>query len=113
MDQNQSDDSPPMGKLSKRIVFTETDHHHAQLLVRLQYDGLKQSQFFREFVRGYIEGDENIQRFIDDVKPQSAKKKTKSQKHRQQGKRDAAQLRLNEDQIEDIFDLIAEEHPDL
>ncbi|MAH47322.1 hypothetical protein CMI37_15970 [Candidatus Pacearchaeota archaeon] len=102
------------GNLNKRVVFTENDHRHAKLLVRLRYDGLTQSGFFRHLITGYIEGDERIQEFIDSVKTQSLKKKGKSKKLRHQGKQNIQELGLGEQKlIEDLFDLIAEEHPDL
>ncbi len=102
------------GNLNKRIVFTDNDHRHAKLLVRLRYDGLTQSDFFRQVITGYIEGDERIQEFIDDVKKQSLKKKAQSKRLRAQGQQQVQDLALgDENLIEDLFDLIAEEHPDL
>jgi|TARA_R110000824_G_scaffold14428_1_gene61401 hypothetical protein len=102
------------GKLNKRIVFTENDHRHAQLVTRLRYDSLTQSDFFRSIVTGYIQGDERIAEFVDDVKQQSEKRKTKSKKLRTKGKNNIYALGLDDKQlIDDIFDTIAEEHPDL
>ena len=64
-------DDTNYGKNDKRIVFTDTDHRHAQLLVRLRTDGLKQAQFFRSLITGYIDQDERIVSFFDDIKEQS------------------------------------------
>ena len=44
------------GKLNKRIVFTENDHRHAQLVLKLKHDGMRQSDFFRSIITGYIAG---------------------------------------------------------
>ena len=66
------------GKLTKRIVFTENDHRHAQLILKLKHDGMKQSQFFRSLVTAYI----------DD-------------------------FGFTDGEIENIFDLIEEEYPEL
>ncbi len=101
------------GRNDKRIVFTDTDHRHAQLLVRLRTDGMKQSQFFRALITGYINQDDRIVSYFDDIKPQSKSKKTKSNKLRKEGKDLMSATGFSNDQIEDIFDLIAEEHPDL
>lgn len=101
------------GKLNKKIVFTENDHRHAQLIVRLRHDDLMQSTFFRAFITGYLQQDERILSFIDDIKEQSVKKKTKSNRLRKKGKQIMADSGFSEEQIGDIFDLIAEEHPDL
>ena len=47
------------GKNTKKIVFLDTDHRHAQLILRLRHHGLTQSDFFRALISGYIEGDED------------------------------------------------------
>lgn len=101
------------GKNDKRIVFTDTDHRHAQLLIRLRTDGMKQSQFFRSLITGYIEQDERIVSFFDGIKDQSLKRKNKSNKLRKSGKELINATGFSDDQIDDIFDLIAEEHPEL
>jgi len=101
------------GKLNKKIVFTENDHRHAQLIVRLRHDDLKQSHFFRAMITGYLQQDERILSFIDDIKEQSIKKKKKSQKLRKQGQQAYNDAGFSSDQIDDLFDMIAEEHPDL
>ena len=70
------------GNLTKRVVFTENDHRHAQLLLRLQQDGLTQAAFFRHLITAYIEGDERIVEYIDEVKDQSKTRKQKSKRLR-------------------------------
>jgi hypothetical protein len=101
------------GKLTKQVVFTENDHRHAQLLIRLKHDGFTQAAFFREIITGYILGDERIVNYVDDVKSQSQEKKRKSRKLRAKGKTAVEDLGLSEQQLVDIFDIIAEEHPEL
>tara|TARA_R100000697_G_C5419340_1_gene189887 strand:- start:317 stop:646 length:330 start_codon:yes stop_codon:yes gene_type:complete len=106
-------DNTEYGKKDKRIVFTDTDHRHAQLLVRLKTDGMKQSQFFRSLITGYIEQDERLVSFFDDIKDQSIDRKNKSNKLRKKGIQKMNETGFSNDQIEDIFDLIAEEYPEL
>ena len=65
------------GKLTKRIVFTENDHRHAQLVLKLKHDGMKQSQFFRSIITAYLSGDERIQSYIDEVSSLSKDRKAK------------------------------------
>tara|TARA_Y100001963_G_scaffold138405_1_gene203116 strand:+ start:1263 stop:1583 length:321 start_codon:yes stop_codon:yes gene_type:complete len=101
------------GNLTKRVVFTENDHRHAKLLLRLQQDGLTQAAFFRHLVTAYIEGDERIVEYIDDVKDQSKIRKAQTKKLRARGKEIIKQAGFSEQQLVDIFDIIAEEHPDL
>ena len=38
---------------NKRIVFRENDQVHAKLRIRLNYDGIKQSDFFRACIAAY------------------------------------------------------------
>ena len=104
---------PEYGKMNKKIVFTDNDHRHAQLIIRLRHDELRQAQFFRAMITGYLEQDERILSFIDEVKAQSLKKKTKSNKLRAKGKETLTDAGLSGEQLEDLFDLIAKEHPDL
>ena len=105
--------TPEYGKMNKKIVFTDNDHRHAQLIIRLRHDDLRQSEFFRAMITGYLEQDERILSFIDEIKTQSVKKKAKSNKLRRQGKETLSDAGLSGDQLEDLFDLIAKEHPDL
>jgi hypothetical protein len=101
------------GKTNKRIVFTDTDHRHAQLIIRLKHDGLRQSQFFRSLIGGYLEGDHRIQSFILEKSTQSQKHKAKSSRLSKQGSTIVKGLGFNEGEIDNIFDLIEKEHPEL
>lgn len=101
------------GKMTKRIVFTDTDHRHAQLLLKLRNDNLNQSDFFRILITGYIEDNESIREYIDKCSPLSIKKKQKSQKLRQAGATALDDFGLSEKDVDNIFDLIEQEHPEL
>ena len=101
------------GKLNKRIVFTENDHRHAKLIIKLKHDGLRQSEFFRLLITGYLQDCVLIQDYIDQHKPQSKKHKKKSKKLVSDGAATLSDFALNSGEIENIFDLIEEEHPEL
>ena len=101
------------GKLTKRIVFTESDHRHAQLIIKLKHDGFRQSEFFRSIITGYLSGDSRIQDYVSEVSTLSKKRKSKSQKLRKQGEQLVKDFGLNDGEIENIFDLIEQEHPEL
>jgi hypothetical protein len=51
-------DKNKYGNLSKVVQFRDTDKKHADLRIRLHYDGLQQGEFFREVVTAYIDGEE-------------------------------------------------------
>jgi|TARA_R110001583_G_scaffold48399_5_gene151718 hypothetical protein len=101
------------GNLTKRVVFTENDHRHAKLLLRLQQDGLTQAAFFRHLVTAYVEGDDRIVDYIDEVKNQSKLRKAKTKRLRDLGKQFVTDTGFSEQQVVDLFDIIAEEHPEL
>ena len=101
------------GNLTKRIVFTENDHRQAKLLVRCKYDNLSQSDFFRHIVTGYINGDERIQSYIDEVKNVGKIRRQKSQILKKVGKQQLEDFALSVGEVENIFDLLEEEFPEL
>ena len=101
------------GKLTKRVVFTENDHRHAQLTIRLKHDNLRQSDFFRSMITGYLNNDDRILSYIDDVKPQSKTRKQKSKNLSRKGKENLQNFGLSEGEISNLFDIIEEGHPDL
>ena len=101
----------------KRIVFNVSDHEHAKLIVRLRHNSLTQAEFFRAIITGVNENDENILNFIGAF----AGKKQKLSKEKikksdlliAKGNKMANDFSFGDDEIEDIFDLIATEHPNL
>ncbi len=101
------------GKNLKRIVFTDTDHRHAQLVIKLKNDGITQAKFFRSIITGYLEGDPRIVEFIRQNGNLSIKRKNNIHNLEQKGKTLVQELGLDDNQVEDIFDMIAEEFPDL
>jgi hypothetical protein len=101
------------GKLTKRVVFTENDHRHAKLTIRLKHDNLRQSEFFRSLITGYLNNDERILSFLDDVKPMSKKRKQKSKKLIKQGEKAMENFGFSDKELSNIFDIIEEGHPEL
>jgi len=101
----------------KRVAFEDTDIRHAQLKVRLDYDGLSQAQFFRALVTGYLDKDKNIISFIknykSDNKIQSKRNMEYIDKDDDKAEDLLEQFGIKNSELEDIFDLIAEQHPDL
>ena len=104
-------------KKNKKIVFDDTDIRHAKLKIRLQHDGLSQAEFFRAFITGYIEKDRDVIKFIDKYKTtnktQSKQAIKKTKKDLETGAKKLEHFGFFDGEIEDIFDLIAIEHPDL
>jgi uncharacterized protein YeeX (DUF496 family) len=106
-------DNIEYGKNSKRIIFTDTDHRHAQLTLKLKDDGMTQAKFFRTLITGYLSDDDRIRDYIVDTGDLSKQKKQRNAKLRERGKEITRELGLSNDQVENIFDLISEEFPNL
>ena len=101
------------GKDEKKIVFADTDKRHADLRIRLRYDGLTQVQFFQAIITGYLDKDPGIIEYIKAVKEKLAKqgkrKISKSHSLYQQGEESKKLFKLSEEETEELFDIIAQE----
>ena len=102
---------------TKRIVFESSTHKHAQLKIRLQYDSLTQAGFFRCLIEGYLAKDKRILEFLEDHKISEGKDSKRNNKIRNKDNKNAEDLLnkfgIKDDELENIFDLIEEEFPDL
>tara|TARA_B100000029_G_scaffold490831_1_gene550289 strand:- start:58 stop:384 length:327 start_codon:yes stop_codon:yes gene_type:complete len=101
------------GNLDKQIAFWDNDHRQAQLLIRCRHDGMTQSDFLRHMVTAYITGDDRIQSYVDEVKEMGEKRKKKSRTLKKKGEEMVKDFALSEGEVENIFDLLAEEFPEL
>jgi hypothetical protein len=101
----------------KRVVFTDTDVRHAQLKIRLQHDGISQADFFRAMITGYLENDGRIVKYIANYKEkhgiQNKKKRGRVVEDIEEGEHLLEKFGIKDDELNGIFDLIAEEFPDL
>jgi len=101
------------GKDEKKIVFADTDKRHADLRIRLRYDGITQVQFFQSIITGYLDKDPRIIDYIRTVKEKLAKqgkrKIKKSQSLYEKGENNKRLFKLTEEETEEIFDIIAQE----
>ena len=104
------------GEDKKKIQFSTTFKTYADFRIRLQYDDLKVREFFGAVLDGYINGDSCLQTFIDETKEKKQAAKTKRQKIYKSQKRSKEiknQFALSDGEIENIFDIIEKENPDL
>ena len=106
-----------MKENQKRIIFNDTEIRHAQLKIRLERDGLSQAEFFRAYITAYLEKDEEIIDFINFYKEKKGIQTKRSRKVIIKENQDQDNLMrkfgIKDEELENIFDLIAEEHPDL
>ena len=101
------------GNREKKIVFNETDNRHAELKIKLHYDGLKQGEFFRSVIEAYLSEDENMIKFISSYKEknnkQGKRQRTLVNKERKEAKDTKSKFALDKNDIESIFDLLEKE----
>ena len=101
----------------QKFMFYDTDKRQADLRIRLQYDGMNQAQFFRAMITGYLEKDLDLLSYLDNYKQkhavQGANKRLDSKRLLKKGQEIEKQYGLNDGEIQDIFDLLEKEHPDL
>jgi len=101
---------------TKKIIFWETEDRQARLRIRLNHDKMGQSDFFRMMIEFYLENDERVITLMDDYKKRMGQRektfREQNKKAIEAGREVKRQFGLDEDQIEDIFDLIGKEFPD-
>tara|TARA_R110002020_G_scaffold33769_1_gene102617 strand:+ start:7328 stop:7663 length:336 start_codon:yes stop_codon:yes gene_type:complete len=108
---------PDPAPLSK-LTFFLSSKLHENLKVRLYYDQIKtQTEFFRLCVESYLGQDPLFMEFLDDCKVkqniQSQARTTKSRKLRKRGTKLMEELALSEEEVQNIFDILEEELPEL
>tara|TARA_B100001939_G_C16571362_1_gene458747 strand:- start:120 stop:443 length:324 start_codon:yes stop_codon:yes gene_type:complete len=101
----------------KKIQFTDTDIRHAQLKIRLERENLTQADFFRACITGMSDNDKDLMKFIRKYKEDNNIGRKRDKKVTEQEDEQAEDLMskfgIKDDELENIFDLIAEEHPEL
>lgn len=105
----------------KRIIVYDTDERHVQFKICLKQFGLTQTKVFRQVVTSFLENDEiskSIVRLMDEKSPKKSHRRTKraqaaDEKSQKVQNEIEKKFNLESEELEDIFDMIAREHPDL
>ena len=91
-------------------MFYDSAARQTKLRIRCDYDGLTQSQFFRMMVTGYIEKDELIYNYVKKYKQEygvhGQNKSEKIDRMHKKSKTTMKKFKLEEQEVEDIFDII-------
>ena len=110
---------PKYGTMNKKVVFYDSDKRFAELKIRLQHDGISQAQFFRGIVTGYLMQDGDVLSYVDKLKASKnignrTKKSIKEERELiNTGKEQLEELALGDEEIENIFDILEKQNPDL
>jgi len=106
-----------MAEKEKKVIFTVAENDKAKFKVQLQYDSLTQAQFFRGVMKAYTAKDYNFMNFIATLKEQLKVQSRPQRKKVERNRKDAAdttkKFALEDDEVENIFDILEQEHPDL
>jgi hypothetical protein len=104
------------GKRDKRISFMDTDKRNAEMIIRLKHDGITKTKFFRAILTGYLGKDPEIISFIEKYKEtslQPSRQRSIVKGSLEGGKENSKKFGLGEDELDDIFDILEKEHPEL
>ncbi len=99
----------------KRLIFTIDDDLHARFKIALRYDNLSQSAFIKYIIASYLANNVHIRNLVDEViidRLNKRKIKMRS-KDRKETSKTINDFALNDEEIQNIFDLIESENPDL
>jgi hypothetical protein len=104
-------------KDTKKFTFYAKDALHADFKIRMQYHSLTQSEFLRACVQAVVEKDPVMEMFIAHYKEiegkQSKTQREKIKKDQEKSEELLKDFGFVEDEIDDIFDIIAKEHPEI
>lgn len=104
-------------KDTKKFTFYAKEQLHAKFKARMQYHSMSQSEFLRACVEAVVNQDPMMEMFIDHYKEennkQSKAQRAKIKKDQNKSKELLDDLGLGDGEIDNIFDIIAKEHPEI
>jgi hypothetical protein len=101
----------------KKIIFFIPTKRHADMKIKLDLHNLNQTDFYRLIVLRFLEEDPRILDILDEWKlANNIKPKYVVEEHQKERERAEAVIKgfgLDDDDIENIFDIIQQENPDV
>jgi len=101
----------------QKVSFYSDKDAHVRLKIRLQQDNLTQSDFFRCMIDNYLNKNEAVLVCVDNYKEnnkrQNKERRAKAKRSVEKGNELKTKFALGEDEIESIFDILEQEHPEL
>ena len=96
----------------ERIVFFTDEKTKADLKIKLYREGVTQTKFFNAVLEAYVRGDEMFMEWYTEERRaliKSKARRTRLYKEENMAENIAAAYALGEEEVENIFDLIAQE----
>ena len=101
----------------KRVYVYMDEQQHVKLKVRLNYLGISMSEFVRACGEGLLNQHPMMDQFMDHYRETSENFSKKAAKNAKKDREDSdklmEELGLDFDDIESIFDIIEEDHPEI
>ena len=101
----------------KRVYVYMEEKQHMDLKVRLDYHNIGMSEFVRACSEALLVSHPIMEQFMDSYKETSPKHSKRNnniaKKDREKSDKIVNDLGLNLDEIEDIFDIIENDHPEI
>tara|TARA_R100001244_G_scaffold118423_1_gene88163 strand:- start:304 stop:624 length:321 start_codon:yes stop_codon:yes gene_type:complete len=106
-----------MTETKAKIMFTVTGRTKTDFKLQLQYDSLTQAKFFRAIMEGYINKDPNLMVYMQQFKAQNSVQNNDQRSRILTNIKKASDTKnkfaLGDEEVENIFDILEKEHPDL
>lgn len=99
----------------KKVVIHITDGSHAEFLIKLKYHELTQKKFFSMMMESYLKDDKDLLYFINKKMEEkiSVRRRKNKIKDLEETEETIKNFGLDDEEIENIFDIIEKENPDL
>lgn len=106
-----------MTEKKTKVMFTVNERTKADFKLQLQYDSLTQVKFFRALMEGYINKDPELMVYINKFKKsnsiQNNTQRKKTMMNIKEAKAVKTKFALGDEEVENIFDILEKEHPEL
>lgn len=100
-----------------KIIFREAEDKKVRLKVRLKYDNLNQTTFFRACIQAYLEDDEMfinwLHNWLEKAGLVPKKHRKVKEKNRVKAQKQSDEFQLDEKEVGDIFDVLEKDNPEL
>jgi len=97
----------------KMILFKENPKRHADFKIRLEYEGITQSKFFRLMLRKMVEQDKRVLSLVDDWKQENNKITNRKQKmiedDRKKREEFEEEYTMSDKEIRGLYDLFEDD----
>lgn len=100
-----------------KVIFRVAERDKAELKLRLKYDNLDQTKFFKACIQAYLTRDELFINWLNEMLEKTGRvpktQRKVKEKNDKQTKIVDGQFKLSEGKVKEIFDMLEKENPKL